>query len=530
MTEPTLPARAYQADAPGARPAPGSCYHLAVAIDLDATVPAAAAATGASGASPPAPPGPLDRTATAAGSARALAAVGPGREVGAGTRLAHFRLERLLGQGGMGQVWLATDLALDRPVAIKLLPAATAGDPDRRARLVREARSQARLVHPNVCHIYFIGEEDGLLFFAMEYVRGETLARRLERGPLPPDEALELTRMAAAGLRAADAAGFTHRDIKPSNLMIDHHGVLKVMDFGLVASSPTPEPGAAGGGAAPDDAPVAASALVGTPLYMAPEQGRGEAVDRRADIYALGATLHHMIAGAPPFAGDTAADLLGQHQSALRPRLTATAPLPRAATLADEVVARMMAKRAADRPADYDEVLALLTRASTVHTRPAGMWVRAAAAAIDLLVTALVVLPLTLVTPFLDDDVLMTAVWLVGWPLALARWGATPGRALFELAVVPDRGRGRVRFLQAVLRYLAEYGPLTLGGAVADLGTALDHALLRTAGIALAVAGVAYVAIEVARAALRSVDKRPLWDRLAGTRTCYRPRAAAGSP
>ncbi len=465
----------------------------------------------------------LDHTATAAGSQRARAAAAD-PSVGPGTRLAHFRIERLLGQGGMGQVWLATDLALDRPVALKLLPAETAGDHDRRERLVREARAQARLVHPNVCHIYFIGEDEGRLFFAMEYVDGETLARRLERGPIPPDAALELTRMAALGLRAADEAGFTHRDIKPSNLMIDRHGVLKVMDFGLVASSLVAVPA---GEASDGGAPVAASALVGTPLYMAPEQGRGEAVDHRADIYALGATLHHMISGAPPFAGDTAAALLSRHETATRPRLTAAATVKRTATLADDVVARMMAKRATDRYANYDQLIDALDRASTVRTRPAGLVVRGVAAFIDLLVAAMIVAPLMMLIPDGDDNVWLVLVWALLYPLAISRWGATPGRAMLDLEVIAHRGADRVGYLRAVSRFIVQFGLVALGAGVSNLGEELDLEALHAAGIALTVAGSVYIAIDVLYAALRSVDKRTVWDRAAGTRTCYRRRMRA---
>ena len=492
-------------------------------MDLDATMPAEPASP-AAGPGPalagPAPDVALDRTATAAGSVLARAA--PDRAVGPGTRLAHFRIEHLLGQGGMGQVWLATDLALDRPVALKLLPAEAASDPDRRQRLVREARAQARLVHPNVCHIYFIGEDDGRLFFAMEYVEGETLAQRLERGPLPPDQAIELARMAALGLRAADEVGFTHRDIKPSNLMIDRHGVLKVMDFGLVASSAAPA------AAGDSEAPVSASARVGTPLYMAPEQGRGEAVDRRADIYALGATLHHTIAGAPPFAGETAAALLSRHESAARPRLTAAGKRRRRATLADDVVATMMAKRPADRYADYDAVIDALDRASTVRTRPAGMWVRAVAAVLDLLAAALLIgVPMALLAPTDDDDLWLIVVGALIYPAAIARWGATPGRAVLDLEVIQDRGHRRVPYLHAAFRFAAQFGPLVLGAGLSDLGSLIGVEALRLTGIGIAIAGLAYVALEVLRTATRSVDKRTLWDRAAGTRTCYRRRSGA---
>src|SRR5262245_17028284 len=177
----------------------------------------------------------------------------------------------------MGEVYPATALALDRPVAIKVLPEHLARDPSRRERLVREARAQARITHPHVGHIYFIGEDQNRLYFAMEYVAGKTLGERIAEGPMSVDEALAVIRAATLGLREAQRSGFLHRDVKPSNLMIDGHGMLKVLDFGLAA-----------GGAAElaSDSPVAQTSLAGTPLYMSPEQARGEPLDLRSDIYA----------------------------------------------------------------------------------------------------------------------------------------------------------------------------------------------------------------------------------------------------
>lgn len=191
-------------------------------------------------------PGGFDQTATLPPSSRPAKLDDNGAALQPGRRLAHFRVDALLGEGGMGQVYRATDLALDRPVALKVLPPNVAADASRRERLIREARAQAKINHPNVCHIYFIGEQDGLLFFAMELVEGETLAERLTGGAAPLRDALEWIRMAVLGLQEADRLGYIHRDIKPSNLMLDRHGQVRIVDFGLVA--------ARGAAAAPDAA------------------------------------------------------------------------------------------------------------------------------------------------------------------------------------------------------------------------------------------------------------------------------------
>ena len=258
-----------------------------------------------------------------------------------GAYFAHFRIERRIGQGGMGEVYLATDVALDRSVALKVLAREISDDTTARDRFVREARSQARINHPNICHIYFIGEQLGRLFFAMELVEGENLQQRIDRmGRLPRREAVDLARMAAAGLAEAQKHGFTHRDVKPSNLLLDKHGVLKVADFGLVDTVARDKDSDA--------------VIVGTPRYMAPEQSRGEPVDFRADMYALGVTLHHLVAGSPPFAGSTVADLVAQHLRVARPRLDA-------GELLEALCDRLMAKRPADRFTSYEELLASMS-------------------------------------------------------------------------------------------------------------------------------------------------------------------------
>ncbi len=440
-----------------------------------------------------------------------------GGESLAGRQLAHFRLERLLGKGGMGEVYEATDTALDRRVAVKVLPAEVAASANLRERFLREARSQARLQHPNVCHIYYVGEQDGLLFFAMELIDGESLAERLQReGRVPPDQAVELVRMAALGLREAHAHGFTHRDVKPSNLMVDRGGTVKVVDFGLVKQT-----GVADGGTGEAPRSTEGTALVGTPLYMAPEQAAGDALDQRADIYALGATLHHLVSGAPPFAGDSALELASQHLSSPRPRLAAPGRSGRVLAPIDALVDSMMRKDPADRPAGYDELVAQLERLSPARTRLAGFWVRFFAACIDLLLVSLVMIPLSLVVT--DNNGWVLALLLGAYAvITVGRWGQTVGKAALEIEVVRTDG-GRTGFARALLRALHQLAPLVFFGAlswgVSAAGAA--HWMVAVSEVLVMLAFLRLPAA-VALAALWRPDKRTGWDRVAGTMVRYR--------
>jgi uncharacterized RDD family membrane protein YckC len=504
--------------------------------ELEDTLAAPRAAPGAPGEprAPTAPstpsPGGISRTATAprSGGSRDPAA-GPG--LVAGQQLGHFRIDKPLGAGGMGEVYLATDLALDRPVAIKVLPAALARDPTRRDRLIREARAQARVSHPNVGHIYFIGEESGgetgrdtgRLYFAMEYVAGETVTARIARGPVSVEDALAIIRSAALGLREAQRSGITHRDIKPSNLMIDSHGMVKVLDFGLAAG----EPGALGAG------PVAQTSLAGTPLYMAPEQARGEPVDFHADIYALGATLFHLVSGRPPFEADTLDALLSKHASAERPQLPRRAGTPRTAIAAvDALIARMMAPSPANRFASYDELIRAIELSSVDHMRPAGFWVRSMAALVDVLATLVVggalfglvelgVRRWTQVSVSLD--VLFFLAYLLGMIAVVARTGRTPGKWLFELEVVDTATGQRPSLRRAAIRTVV---PVALPLAVEIGKWALrisGHKSGEVAEIVELVAGSA-PPFALLWASLRSHSKRTIWDRLSGTMVRYRTR------
>ena len=205
--------------------------------------------------------------------------------------ISHYQLERQLGEGGMGAVWLARDLVLEREVAIKLLGTNTAGDPEFLERFKREARLAASLNHPNIATIYEFGEDQGEAFLAMELVDGETLSQKLNRGPLPLDEVRRLGRQAALALAAAHDRGIVHRDIKAPNLMLTRDGTLKVMDFGVSRRVGETQLTMAG-------------ALVGTAHIMAPEIIQGQQAGPEADLFSLGCVLYEMIAGTAPFHGD----------------------------------------------------------------------------------------------------------------------------------------------------------------------------------------------------------------------------------
>ena len=234
----------------------------------------------------------------------------------AGTRLGPYEILTALGAGGMGEVYRAHDTKLNRDVALKILPDAFVSDPDRMARFMREAQTLAALNDPHIAHIHGLEESDGVRALVMELVEGEDLAERITRGPIPLDEALPIARQIAEALEAAHGQGTIHRDLKPANIKVRRDGVVKVLDFGLAkAMDPVSSPFTA---AALTNSPTitspaamtGAGIILGTAAYMSPEQARGRAVDKRADIWALGCVLYEMLAGIRPFAGDDVTDTI----------------------------------------------------------------------------------------------------------------------------------------------------------------------------------------------------------------------------
>ena len=232
-----------------------------------------------------------------------------------GSQLSHYQITDKLGEGGMGEVYRARDTRLGRDVAIKVLPAAFADDSERLSRFEREARVLATLNHPNIAQIYGFEHDGGIHFLVMELAEGETLADRLKRGPLPVDEAMAVAVQICRALEAAHERGIVHRDLKPANVNVSAETAtglrVKVLDFGLArAMSPTRDSEADLTHSPTLTQPTAAGTLLGTAAYMSPEQARGQQVDSRSDIWALGCVLFEMLTGQRAFTGNSVTDIL----------------------------------------------------------------------------------------------------------------------------------------------------------------------------------------------------------------------------
>jgi len=221
-----------------------------------------------------------------------------------GKTLGHYEITEKLGEGGMGVVYKARDTHLDRFVAIKVLPAEKVADPDRKRRFVQEAKAASALNHPNIIHIYDIDRVDGIDFIAMEYVPGKTLDQVIPRKGLRLGETLKYAVPIADALARAHSAGIIHRDLKPSNIMIDEHGLVKLLDFGLAKLTETAPSGADASTHAVDTT-TERGTIVGTVAYMSPEQAEGKKVDARSDIFSFGSMLYEMLTGQRAFQGDS---------------------------------------------------------------------------------------------------------------------------------------------------------------------------------------------------------------------------------
>ena len=286
-----------------------------------------------------------------------------------------YDIEAPIGRGGMSYVYLARERRLDRRVAIKVLPPDLALDEARRRRFLREARTVARLTHPNIVPIFTVDEIGGFVFFAMAYVAGETLSQRVTtRGPLDAFEAGRLLREIGDALGYAHARGLVHRDVKPDNILLDAAtGRALLSDFGIAYESPFWGSPFLGGPGLRRRPAAPRGLVIGTAAFMSPEQAGGDAVDARSDIYSLGVVAYYALSGHLPFQATTEEGFLAQHIAEPAPPLAAVAPLvpPRLAQIVDRCLAKEPWARFADAPA------LVRATAEAVEARPVPLAVRA---------------------------------------------------------------------------------------------------------------------------------------------------------
>jgi eukaryotic-like serine/threonine-protein kinase len=275
----------------------------------------------------------------------------------AGTKFGPYQIESPLGEGGMGEVYRARDVRLDRTVAIKVLSSHLSSSPELKQRMEREARAISALNHPHICHLYDIGSQDGTDYLVMEFLEGQTLAERLRKGAMPLNEVLKIAIAIAEALTVAHRQGIVHRDLKPGNIMLTRAGA-KLMDFGL-AKATSPNLGVSGSSApllsgartmseaSPMSPLTTAGAIIGTIQYMAPEQLEGKEADARSDLFALGAILYEMVTGNRPFAGRSQISVASAILEKEPEPITATHPLT--PPVFEQVVANCLAKNPDDR-------------------------------------------------------------------------------------------------------------------------------------------------------------------------------------
>jgi len=316
-----------------------------------------------------------------------------------------YSLEREIGRGGMGIVYLARDVALDRPVAIKILPPALATNPDTRARFLREARTAAQLSHPNVVPIHRADERAGFAFFVMAWVDGETLGERIHRrGPLSPPVAAKILREVAWALAYANSRGIVHRDVKPDNILLERDtGRALVTDFGIAQL------------ATGSSSQTAAGLVLGSVHFMSPEQAAGERLDGRSDLYSLGAVGYFALTGRLPFEGDSVQAIMAKHITQDLPPLEVEAAGPDLIS----AVRRALAKRKEERFATGEDFASALAAAQSSESSipvPLRAWLRPSTVAVALLGSASVV-----AATFYSETLFSKpeSAWLLVVPIAL---------------------------------------------------------------------------------------------------------------
>lgn len=419
-----------------------------------------------------------------------------------GHALGHFRIESRLGRGGMGAVYRAVDESLERYVALKVLTGArkSPGDSDHWDQLRQEARAQARVNHPHVVHIYYVGTEGDSPFLAMELVQGPTVAERLKLGPLPFAEVIEIALQVTSALEHVVRFDLIHGDIKPSNVLLAGPRSAKLSDFGLARRM--------------SRVADANSTLGGTPNYVAPEVARGEAGDPRSDMYSLGVTLFEMTFGRLPytFADSSIQERLRKHQqSPVEFPTVWPAEVPAAWR---RVLDRLLAKTPDERYRDHAELLAELRRMKPIALPRAGRTVRAMAWGIDLILILALhglmmgILPLPQFIPFESRLPRELAVYLGGWGAMIAAacylqawWGTSPGKKLMQIRVVDQHGLTPTGPILA-LRMLAQMFPLWSTASLVAAATVSDALppVLKLLPIAGAVLTAMIVAVDTVTA------------------------------
>jgi serine/threonine protein kinase len=426
-----------------------------------------------------------------------------------GALLKHFRIDRRLAAGGMGEVYAGFDTSLNRPVALKTIRPALARDRAFLVRFVREAQAQANVVHPHVVQVYFVGEDQGVWFMAMQLVDGGSLQDELEGG-----KALAWQRVAnhfvglADGMAEASRLNIIHRDIKPANILVDRYGIAHMADFGLATAPGTakePSGTHVRGALEGTESVTHVGTVVGTLPYMAPEQLRGEALDERADVYGLGATMYHLLSGKPPLQARTPAEALQLLSSGLPPVRTPAPTTPRALA---RIVDKCLALDAGARfPSHAELARALRAVIPQPEVRPVFV-VRLLAALFDLV-------PFAVLLRFTYNWAPWVAPCGLFLSLALGHLllGASPGQWLMRLRVRTG-GDGDVSLARAGARGLLQYG------AFFPLAFTL-HALYTRGDLAVNALGLLTLlwgGLPLLGAAPALVRLPTLVDRLTGTR------------
>ncbi|HEY1418827.1 MAG TPA: protein kinase, partial [Myxococcaceae bacterium] len=424
-------------------------------------------------------------------------------ELSPGTFLHHFRVDRHLAAGGMGAVYLGFDTSLNRPVALKTLRPELAGDPSFLVRFQREAQSQANLVHPHVVQVYFVGEERGVWFMAMQLVDGGSLQDAVDRnGPLPWTEVATHFLGIAEALSEAARLGIVHRDLKPANVLLDRYGIAHVADFGLATATHAPSdhdtlvrsPLASVAGLS------VAGSVMGTLPYMAPEQLRGEPLDQRADVYGLGATIYHLLTGSPPVNARTAVEALQQIQAGVVPVRRARADVPRALA---GIVDRCLQPDAAARFQSHQELARAVRHAAPQpQVQPAPL-VRVIAGLLDLAPA------IGIFVPFVEKAPWAAPTWFAMWlTLGSAFLGASPGQWLMRLRV-RTAADGDVPPVRALARALLQWGWAVLLAVGYSL---ITHGVDTTASV-LVIVGVGWGALALLGTLPAALRKPTLVDR-----------------